>query len=447
MPDNWIGTILLTGETEVSVGGEKVHDLISCDQEAVVEVDKALYPVLWDKLGGTDGDPMSDLVFAHVILTEDKYDPTLKRFACTGSGDRDYVSKNINSTGVFTDNGLWGENYVMQVSTSSSHVYNGPIVSGLNLGADLTFEVAYSIFGAHSNQYQRGTLLLGFEGSYYPPEGDKYIKHIAIWLNSTRNSLLVSVGTKRYMTVTVPSVGNFFVSLTVLTTGVAYLHINGEVVAEVVDWNWGNVVSTNHRLGGGSNVDHKNVGFSMMRITEGIRYPQASYTIPTEQPVGEGYSPYLPNMTRPVGSPHPYKIIADKSEEPPLDAVIFGGEGLDGVWSGGSYYYSSTNELTYLYPNPLAINWIYVEQTVDGSSYLYIQVDGEKPAGSTVVFKLLDEAGVEVVDHVLEYSHYNSGEDYTKYFIDSYDVEYVANVIYNSIQAGTTLRLRTTYVE
>ena len=52
MVDNWIGTILLTGETKVSVGGEKVHDLIELNEvgETIVPVDEVTHPVLYDKL-------------------------------------------------------------------------------------------------------------------------------------------------------------------------------------------------------------------------------------------------------------------------------------------------------------------------------------------------------------------------------------------------------------
>ena len=59
MVDNWIGRILLTGEDEVSVGGEKVHDIIELNEVGgvVVPVDKVTHPVLWSKLGGvTTGD-------------------------------------------------------------------------------------------------------------------------------------------------------------------------------------------------------------------------------------------------------------------------------------------------------------------------------------------------------------------------------------------------------
>ncbi len=50
MSDNWINRRLLTNETEIlDSKGNKIHDLIPCNQGAGVPVDKDTHPVLWGK--------------------------------------------------------------------------------------------------------------------------------------------------------------------------------------------------------------------------------------------------------------------------------------------------------------------------------------------------------------------------------------------------------------
>ncbi len=51
MPNNWIGRIYLTDETELlDADGAKIHDLIPCDQGASVPVNTGTHPVLASKL-------------------------------------------------------------------------------------------------------------------------------------------------------------------------------------------------------------------------------------------------------------------------------------------------------------------------------------------------------------------------------------------------------------
>jgi len=51
MPNAWVESYHQTNETEVlDNSGAKIHDLISCEQGAGIEVDKELHPVLWDRL-------------------------------------------------------------------------------------------------------------------------------------------------------------------------------------------------------------------------------------------------------------------------------------------------------------------------------------------------------------------------------------------------------------
>ena len=403
MPNNWIGRILLTGETEVSVGGEKVHDLIELNEVGgeLSYVQSEVHPVLYDKIRGVE------VYAAH-------------RMAQCYRGGVNWEADLYNKA---TDRRSFSEFYDAGVNLDFHQSQYGNPVSGSS-GTDAFLDSDVSKLGVKMSLYTYSK----------NRSGHNFVAKAGLQFIDATDTVVLEV----------LQVGNNnSYSTTILQPDVDPFYITGSLGATIVFDKDTDKVKVN-----GVEVASNIQFFSITKVKI------LCYTTSTSSPYTDTAIawikvslPEFPNMTRPVGSPHPYKIIADKPVELPLDAVIFGGEGLDGVWSGGYYYYSSTNELTYLYPNPLAINWIYVEQTVDGSSYFYIQVDGEKPAGSTVVFKLLDESDAEVVDHVLEYSPYNSSEDYTKYLIDSYDVEYVANVIYNSIQAGTTLRLRTTYVE
>lgn len=52
--DNWINRRLLTDAAAIyDDEGNKIHDLISCEQGDGVEVDENTHPVLWGKLGGS----------------------------------------------------------------------------------------------------------------------------------------------------------------------------------------------------------------------------------------------------------------------------------------------------------------------------------------------------------------------------------------------------------
>jgi len=53
LPSEWINSYHQTNETEIlDNDGVKIHDYISCEQGAGVEVDKNTHPELWEKLGG-----------------------------------------------------------------------------------------------------------------------------------------------------------------------------------------------------------------------------------------------------------------------------------------------------------------------------------------------------------------------------------------------------------
>ena len=56
MPDNWIGHIKLTNETELVIHDKKVHELIPCNQGDDVEINQYIHPTLWKKLGGVAGE-------------------------------------------------------------------------------------------------------------------------------------------------------------------------------------------------------------------------------------------------------------------------------------------------------------------------------------------------------------------------------------------------------
>ena len=58
MPDNWIGTSILTDEEDITIDGVKAHDLLEQNDFGgdLIEVNGELHPVLFEKLGGATGD-------------------------------------------------------------------------------------------------------------------------------------------------------------------------------------------------------------------------------------------------------------------------------------------------------------------------------------------------------------------------------------------------------
>ena len=424
MPDNWIGRILLTGESEVIIAGEKVHDLIPCDQGAGVPVDELTYPVLYSKLssplniGLTLKDPMP-LYYLNAELKDDAD-------VVEGSNGELVIDNDSSSNGTFTT--IEYGNVLSYDLTPHVDVSKG-FTMWCNVRMEANEACDFTLWDSNGNGSADIIMcflaVTNYNSVFYAinPSGSSATSDDTYWVNGSDNAIVMGYDPETNKGFIYTIISGVVKSTIEVTPPSAWAR-------DAVRLSIGDSIFSSYA----GEVKVSNLGFANSALSQ-------------EEVLSYLYESNLPNMTRPAGSPYPYKVIADKSVEPPLDAVIFGGDGLEEGVSGGYYEYSSTNELTYLYPNPLAINLIYIEQVVDGSSYLYIEVEGEKPAGSSVVFKLLDESDVEVVDHVLEYSYYNSNKDYTEYIIDSYDVEYVADVIYNSIQAGTTLRLRTTYVE
>ena len=297
MPDNWIGHIKLTSETEVlDAKGEKIHGLIPCDQGADVEVDKALYPVLWDKLGGLDEDPYwSDVVFLN------------KMEQWSGNTINGEVGGDLTSSYLVQEVGKFGS-----AVSAGTHVAFSSSVSIFGAGIASTFDCWLKITNNKAGGTLGGTtMLVGHMTGNYTGWNTHNFAIICESGNMRNIRFRFNNGTVEFP-YTLQNLNEwYYISVSKDELDNYYIHVNGTMIHTFNDSSI-QAISQVMRLGS-INMFPQWVHLDDYRVTYGsARYGSEDYTVPTAS-AGVNRGGILPNMTAPTGSPHPYKIIADKT--------------------------------------------------------------------------------------------------------------------------------------
>ena len=308
MLDNWIGNIKLTGETEIlDNDGTKIHDLIPCNQGAGVLVDVEVYPVLWDKLGGTEGDALWDSIKGLHQFNLFSRDITADR--------REWFTEGgPNLTAVYSSAGDLPKTYL------NSPIHGEYIKVVGDATTDGFFQLNYygSIFGSLTADFTFERMLRVNIGTgilnifRLPNTNGQYAVALKLLANGTvqllyDNTILgTSIESINY------GATNHFCVQRVIANNSLEVYLNGVKVIEaavtlysatcVLDLNWGSYYGSTY-------ID---VEFYGERFTSGLRYTE-NYSVADVPYATQAIIPEVPDMTAPAGSPHPYKIIADKT--------------------------------------------------------------------------------------------------------------------------------------
>ena len=268
MPDNWIGRILLTGETEVSIAGEKVHDLIKLNEAggAIVPVDEENYPVLYDKVSIDSG------VFLN--MTRNTYSCTIPYRSLSGDWDIEFILSNISVPSQSYQALCTGDTS----DTDKCEVWvntGGAVIVILDWSAGHQAALGYIVFNSTIPQ----TLRIERRGdNQYSLYIDGVLTGSADWSSSSSKTWRVR------------SMGNSSTSRGDSIKFIKYSITNYSVPSNSSVYNLdegsGNVIV--------DSVNGLNGTLTSGKYTWAPRFAD------------------LPNMTRPAGSPYPYKIIADK---------------------------------------------------------------------------------------------------------------------------------------
>lgn len=277
MPDNWIGHIRLTNETEiVNSQGEKIHDLIPCDQGAGVEVDKDMYPVLWEKLRLATH--YKESIITSYPISEDT------------SNQRGFTSDGVNIwLSTATVRALYRYDLEGILLKSVSLPLN---IQGLTVLGDHLYGVVASSGGDRLWEIDKNTL--STVNNYSIP--------------GTNPSSIATDGTYLYIGCRD-------------TSDVRKYTLSGELVEVVYPSHLGTLsYFAGEFLGNGQKILNSaweavgTVDAKTSRVF--IRHGDGSQTLGVggDNTITVGVLvalSYLPNMPRPEGSSHPYKIVAD----------------------------------------------------------------------------------------------------------------------------------------
>jgi len=299
MPNEWINSYHQTNETEIlDNDGVKIHDYISCEQGAGVEVDKNTHPELWEKLGGASGDPHYASLIMGIgrgkVLNGATLDGYYGRILNQKGAVTDDIFKNSGSgelsVGTFNDGNNIGFRLLsgggLNVGTmewligvpEGSQAWDCYVAGEWNLLAGAN-RIRLSAFGLE---------LTGFiDSSPVPfPAGTSGFVHISLTATSTLRELALHIGGKYIKTLEVDASSD-----------------KGPLAFNISDFQ-------------GANKSYDRT-LKYIRIytpsttlySEGVDFtPYQLEDLPQE-----AFTPNIPSMPRVVGSPAPWKVIADPS--------------------------------------------------------------------------------------------------------------------------------------
>ena len=287
MPDNWIGNIKLTGETEIlDNDGTKIHDLIPCKQGAGVPVDKEVYPLLYSKL--PEGGLAYSTQFSGIGGPEDIAEsPEHYWEVIQGDGSNGYLKqydKSWIATGVTLP--CESANYARGLTYADGYLWVYDFAKNLikvntETGAN-TLEFSSTMPGQAYGVVKIGDLWLLGDGSFN-----------RAYVYDMTGTYLYDIPVKQGTTA-VKYFAEYAGQLVVKTGGFLYF----------MDIATGDEIS---RLEVSLQTARQERGLASLDGRLSLRDTNAD--IYTYEPT----PPSVPNMTAPTGSPHPYKIIADKT--------------------------------------------------------------------------------------------------------------------------------------
>lgn len=307
MPSNWIGRILLTDQTELTIGENKVHDLIPCNQGAGVVVDKGLHPVLWEKLGGGTGD--------------EHWDSTKLLIYCNGGNGSDLIYGK-------SDVGYFGGVTRYDDPVAGLHVKPGDYVKDNSIGSASLLRTREACINLDSSTGSTGTWQQDLKGvitdvsdlnksySDFPTDGSLFLrnsnKHLVLSLGSIKGVGAYDLGPR-------PSGWNVHTLCRHADDTLSY-YLNGEWVVNIPRTP---LEGANLSPKGPVQIAGTNMGYSKNTLVKWIRNTTvARYVAGEDFLVQDKYNPFettpsvipeVPDMVAPTGSPHPYRIIADKT--------------------------------------------------------------------------------------------------------------------------------------
>ena len=291
MPTNWIGNIKLTGETEIlDNDGTKLHDLIPCNQGAGVLVDKELYPVLASKLPkvlvGEGALLTSSASWATGLATAGDtiwvIDRSNKLAIAYDLGGVPAPDRNISLSNVplpykafCTESALW----ILDDSSGTSGTYyeygfNGAYVGSHFISGGRAISGTWD--GTHFwlyHQYINNGTLRQYDSNWVHTG----VSHTFSFTAGESSAIANDFTSTEYILITDSGGANVF----------KVDKLTGTEIATAVNYSAFDMASSVDKLYmlGGSNTPVKQWGASAN----------------------------VPNMAAPAGSPHPYKIIADKT--------------------------------------------------------------------------------------------------------------------------------------